>query len=103
MPAYILSVVEVTNPGPNFKKYSEESARLARLHGGKYVIRGKSTKVVSGTLFGNKAVVMLEFPSMEQLNAFHDSDEYQKGCKPLREGTGIYDIGFFEAPPAGMS
>jgi len=103
MPAYILSVVEVTNPGPNFKKYSEESARLAHLHGGKYVIRGKSTKVVSGTLFANKAVVLLEFPSMEQLNAFHDSDEYQKGCKPLREGTGIYDIGFFEAPPAGKS
>jgi uncharacterized protein (DUF1330 family) len=103
MPAYILSVVEVTNPGPNFKKYSEESARLARLHGGKYIIRGKSPKVVSGDLLTKKAVVILEFPNMEQLNAFHDSDEYQKGCKPLREGTGIYDIGFFEAPPAGMS
>ena len=41
---------------------------------------------------------MLEFPSMDNLNAFFHSDEYQKGCKPLREGTGIYDIGFFESP-----
>ena len=103
MPAYILSVVEVTNPGPNLKKYSEESARLARLHGGKYVVRGKPANVVSGNLLANKVVVMLEFPSMDNLNAFFNSDEYQKGCKPLREGTGIYDIGFFESPPPAMA
>ena len=100
MPAYIVSVVEVTNPGPNFKKYTEESARLARSHGGMYLIRGKSPKVVSGTLLEKKAMIILEFPSMENLNAFYDSDAYQKDCKPLREGTGIYDIGFFESPPA---
>ena len=103
MSAYILSVIEVTNPGPNLKKYSEESARLARQHGGKYVLRGKSANVVSGTLFANKVVILLEFPSMESLNAFYTSDAYQKECKPLREGTGIYDIGFFEAPPVGAA
>lgn len=103
MPAYILSVVEVTNPGPSLKKYSEESARLARSHGGKYIVRGKSSNVVSGTLLNSKVVVMLEFPSMDNLLAFYNSDDYQKGCKPLREGTGIYDIGFFEAPPPAMA
>lgn len=103
MAAYILSVIEVTNPGPNLKKYSEESARLARSHGGKYVLRGKSMNVVSGTLFANKVVIMLEFPSMESLNAFYLSDAYQKECLPLREGTGIYDIGFFEAPPVASA
>jgi uncharacterized protein (DUF1330 family) len=103
MPAYILSVVEVTNPGPNLKKYSEESARLARQHGGRYVIRGKSANVVSGDLLGKKVVVLLEFPTMENLQAFYTSEEYQKDCKPMREGTGIYDIGFFESPPPGMA
>ena len=99
MPAYIVSVVDVTHPGPNFKKDAEESARLAHSHGGKYVIRGKSASVVSGTLLEKKAIIILEFPSMENVRAFYDSDEYQKGCKPLREGTGIYDIAFFESPP----
>lgn len=99
MPAYILSIVEVTNPGPNLKKYSEESARLARQHGGKYVIRGKAASVVSGDKLANKVVIMLEFPNMEQLNAFYSNEAYQKYCKPLREGTGVYDIAFFEAPP----
>ncbi len=103
MAAYILSVIEVTNPGPNLKKYSEDSARLARSHGGTYVLRGKAASVVSGTLLANKVVIMLEFPSMESLNAFYTSDAYQKECKPLREGTGIYDIGIFEAPPAAMA
>jgi len=100
MPAFILSLVEVTNPGPRFKQYTEESARLAKSHGGRYVIRGKSAQVMSGELLAKKAVILLEFPSMEQLQAFYTSDAYQKDCKPLREGTGIYDIGFFESPPA---
>jgi len=103
MPAYILSIIEITNPGPNLKKYTEESARLARQHGGKYVVRGKPAHVASGDLFAKKVVIMLEFPSMDALNAFYTSDAYQKDCKPLREGTGIYDIGFFEAPPVGMA
>jgi uncharacterized protein (DUF1330 family) len=99
MPAYILSIVEVTNPGPNLKAYSEKSASLARQHGGKYIVRGKAASVVSGEQLANKVVIMLEFPSMDQLNAFYTSDAYQKDCKPLREGTGIYDVAFFEAPP----
>lgn len=100
MPAYILSIIEITNPGPNLKKYSEESARLAVKHGGKYVVRGRPASVVSGDKLANKVAIMLEFPSMDQLNAFYTSDEYQKDCKPLREGTGIYDIAFYEASPA---
>lgn len=103
MAAYILSIVEITNPTPNLKKYTEESARLARLHGGKYIVRGKPGTIASGDLLGKKVVVMLEFPSMENLRAFYDSDDYQKGCRPLREGTGIYDIGFYESPPPGMA
>lgn len=99
MPAYILSVVEVTNPGPRFKQYAEESARLAKSHGGRYVIRGKASQVLSGDLLGKKAVILLEFPTMEKLQGFYTSSEYQNDCKPLREGTGIYDIGFFESPP----
>ena len=42
---------------------------------------------------------LAEFPSVANINAFWESDEYQKDCKPLREGSGIYDIGVFEAPP----
>jgi uncharacterized protein (DUF1330 family) len=103
MPAYILSIIEVTNPGPRLKEYSELSAKLARQHGGRYIVRGKPANVEAGDKFVNKVVIMLEFPNMDQLNAFYTSDAYQKDCKPLREGTGIYDIAFFEAPPPGAA
>ncbi len=99
MPAYILSIIEVTNPTPKFKQYTEDSARLAHKHGGKYVVRGKPARITSGDFFARKVMVMLEFPGMDQLNAFYTSDEYQKDCVPLREGTGIYDIAIFESPP----
>ena len=103
MPAYILSIIEITNPGPKLKQYTEESARLARMHGGKYVVRGKPASVETGDLFGKKVVVMLEFPTMEALNGFYNSDAYQKECKPMREGTGIYDIAIFESPPPALA
>jgi uncharacterized protein (DUF1330 family) len=99
MPAYLVSVVEITNPTPGFKQYAEKSAQLIHKHGGRYIARGKAAGVLSGDLFQKKVLIVAEFPGVENIKAFWESDEYQKDCKPLREGSGIYDIGIFEAPP----
>ena len=98
MPAYIVALCEVTNPNDNFKKYSAESARLSKQHGGKYTIRGKSSDVMDGEYFEKNAVVITEFPTMEALLGFYNNPEYQNEIKPLREGTGNYEIAFFESP-----
>jgi len=98
MPAYILSVVELKNVTEDFKRYSAGSAALSKQFGGEYLIRGKAAKVYEGELFAARSVVLSRFPSMEQLKAFYESDEYQKNLKPLRAGSGIYDIGAWEAP-----
>lgn len=102
MPAYIISVVQFTNMTPQLKEYAQKSAALAKNHGGRYVVRGKTVELLEGTGLDGKSVVILEFPTMEQLKAFVKGDEYQKTVKPLRAGTGIYDIGIFEAPPPAM-
>jgi uncharacterized protein (DUF1330 family) len=99
MPAYLVSVVEVTNPTPGFRQYAEKSANLLKQFGGRYLVRGKPARILSGDLYQKKVLVIAEFPSVEQVNAFYESDAYQKDCKPLREGSGIYDIGVFDAPP----
>lgn len=99
MPAYLLSVVEITNPTPGFRQYAEKSAQLIHKHGGRYIVRGKASSIFSGDMFQKKVVIVAEFPSVDNIRAFWESDEYQKDCKPLREGSGIYDIGVFEAPP----
>ena len=98
MPAYILTVVELKNVTEDFKRYSAQAGALSKQFGGEYLIRGKAASVYEGELFAGKSVVLSRFPSMEQLKAFYESDEYQKNLKPLRAGTGIYDIGAWEAP-----
>ena len=41
-----------------------------------------------------KSVIITEFPDVESVHAFWNSDEY-KQIKPKRVGTGNYDIGIF--------
>jgi uncharacterized protein (DUF1330 family) len=100
MPAYLVSVVEVTNPTPGFRQYAQKSAELLKQFGGRYLVRGKPAEILSGDLYQKKTVIVAEFADITKLHAFYHSDAYQKDCKPLREGSGIYDIGIFESPPA---
>jgi uncharacterized protein (DUF1330 family) len=102
MPAYIVSVCEFTNVTPTLKDYAQKSADLAHRHGGRYIIRSKSQEILEGDKLDGKSLVILEFPTMEQLNAFVKGEEYQKNVRPMRKGTGIYDIGIFEGAPPHM-
>ncbi len=102
MPAYLVAVCEITNPNENFKKYSMESAKLMQQYGGKYVVRGPAAEILKGDALKGKAVIITEFPSMEQLSAFINDEKYVNEIAPLREGTGIYDFASYEAaPPMG--
>ena len=44
-----------------------------------------------------KALVITEFPTMDDLLSFYNNPEYQNEIKPLREGTGNYEIAFYES------
>lgn len=99
MPAYIVSLCEFTNLTPGLKEYAKRSADLVREHGGRYIVRGKPLENVEGDKFAGKSMVIVEFPTMEKLRAYLKNDEYQTEVKPLRQGTGVYDISVYEAPP----
>jgi uncharacterized protein (DUF1330 family) len=100
MAAYMLAVCNITNPKPEMKEYSQKSAALAKQHGGKYLLRGKPVENYEGELLEGKVVILSEFPTMDDLQAFIKGDEYQNNIKHLREGTGEYHIAFYEAPPS---
>lgn len=102
MPAYIVSVCQFTNRTPELKLYAQKSAELAHKHGGKYIVRGQPAEIIEGEQLSGKSLVILEFATMEQLLGYVKGDEYQKNVKPLRKGTGIYDIGIYDAPPPPM-
>ena len=98
MPAYILTVVNLTAVTDDFKRYSQAAAALSKQYGGEYLVRGKPVTVYEGEFLGGKSVVLSRFPDMAQLKAFFESDEYQNNLKPLRAGSGVYDIAAYEAP-----
>ena len=103
MAAYLLAVCEITNPGPVLKEYSEKSAELIKQHGGEYILRGPAAQVVEGDVLNDKIAILSRFPSLEDVNAFVNGEDYQQNVKPLREGTGEYHIAFYEELPPEMT
>ena len=103
MAAYILSLCKITNPHDNFKKYSKLAADLVHKHGGKYIVRGPKTRLIKGDLLDDQVVIIIEFPSMTELNNFVDDPEYVNDVAPLREGSGTYHFAAYDAPPPAMA
>ena len=99
MAAYIVAVCEVTDPNENFKKYVASSSELMHQHGGKYIVRGPAVDILKGDDLKGKVMVITEFPSMDELKAFVNDEEYINEVAPLREGTGIYNFATYETPP----
>ncbi len=99
MAAYVLAICKITNPHDNFKKYSALSAELAAQHGGKYLVRGPKKRSIKGDLLDDKVVIIMEFPSMTELENFVDDPVYVNEIGPLREGSGEYHFAAYEAPP----
>jgi uncharacterized protein (DUF1330 family) len=97
MPAYLLTVASITQRTPQFAEYAQKAAQLSARYGGEYLVRGKATEVLEGTAFESQVAVLTRFPTREQALAFYRSDEYA-ALKPLRAGTGTYDVGVFDAP-----
>jgi uncharacterized protein (DUF1330 family) len=96
MSAYLLAVCEITNPTENMKLYAQKSAALIEQHGGEYVVRGKAADDIEGDVLKGKVVILSKFPSLADVDAFVNGDEYQKNVKHLREGSGTYHVAIYE-------
>ncbi|MEM7502205.1 MAG: DUF1330 domain-containing protein [Pseudomonadota bacterium] len=64
-------------------------------HGGHYVAFGRPVEMFEGDWPDNQAIVVAKFPSLENAQAFWNSEEYQKEIKPLREGAGTFNVSVF--------
>lgn len=98
MPAFIVAIARVDDWSDDFQRYADRAADLTAEHGGEYVIRGKPHANVEGGLFDDRVAVISKFPTLEAAKALWNSDAYQKEIKPLRDGTGLYDVAIFESP-----
>lgn len=85
MSAYVIGLVEVSDWGA-YREYMRHTPRLIEQFGGRFIARGGEMVTLEGEQNGQRMVV-IEFPSLEQAQAFYHSPEYAK-ARTLREGAG---------------
>lgn len=78
MPAYAIGNIEVTD-AEAFQRYVTEVPATVAKYGGRYLVRGGKIKMVEGD-WNPQILVVIEFPTMDALNAWYESEEY----RPLR-------------------
>ena len=75
MPAYVVSEVEVIDEIQG-QEYRELAAASIAAYGGRYVVRGAEPEVPEGEWPSAQRVVIVEFPTMEQLRRWYSSPAY---------------------------
>ncbi len=79
MSVYSISSITVRD-WDTYQQYMKRASEIIAMYGGKYLVRGGEI-LADSTSWHLKRVVILEFPTIERMNAFRDSDEY----KPVAE------------------
>src|SRR5438067_3664806 len=78
-PVYMIAINEVSNPEGYTKEYVPPAQKSVKDHGGEYVAAGPGTQLVGNLPAG--PVVVLRWESMEALQSWRDSPEFQSGLK----------------------
>lgn len=84
MAAYALVELEVTDP-ETYETYKQQVPATIAAYGGRYLARGGACETLEGD-WAPKRIVVLEFPDMGKLKAWHASESYA-GPKALRQGA----------------
>ncbi|AUH01919.1 DUF1330 domain-containing protein [Prodigiosinella confusarubida] len=74
-PAYFVFDVKINDP-EGIKPYQAKVAETYVPYGGQPIVASGKVEVLEGKA-PNSIIVILQFPSMEQAHAWHESPEYQ--------------------------
>jgi len=74
MAAYVIGEIEVTDPA-SYEDYRKQVLATIQKHGGRFLARGGKVEALEGG-GAPKRLVLLEFPSMEQLLKWYRSPDY---------------------------
>jgi uncharacterized protein (DUF1330 family) len=85
MAAYAIGLLNM-NDTAWLGSYLKPTAETIAKFGGRYLARGGKAEVLEGEFTLPGAVVMLEFPSMEQAKAWYGSSDYAP-LKTLRQAS----------------
>ena len=96
MVAYWVARSKVNNP-EQYKKYTDLVPAIMQKYGGKILARGGKFKILEGPeKFGR--FIVIEFPSLEQAVACHDSPDYQHASAfRKKDGAGEVELVIVES------
>jgi len=98
MPAYWVARSRVIDPA-EYKKYTDRVPGIIAKFGGKVLARGGRYEILEGPE-GFHRFVVIEFPSLEQAKACHDSPEYQEASAFRKGGAGQVELVIVEGGDA---
>ena len=99
MAAYMMSQVTVTDQ-EKFQSYLAQTQPIAAKFGARPIAIGAQPKMLNGESDGHQMMFVIEFPTMEQLEAWHHSDEYEAIVALREEGSQQHMVAYEEmAPP----
>lgn len=84
-----VDVVQVNDP-QKMKEYSMKFHASAAPHGIKTLYKGKMVKILGGEA-SHVMEIVFEFPNMEALDTWYNSEEYQ-ALIPLRQEAAVLNI-----------
>jgi uncharacterized protein (DUF1330 family) len=87
------------NDPAEYKKYTDRVPGILKKYGGKVLARGGRFKILEGPEKFHRFVV-IEFPSLEQAVACHDSPEYQEAAAFRKRGGGEVELVIVEGGDA---
>lgn len=98
MAAYWLARSKI-NDAVAYKKYTDRIPGILAKHNGKVLARGGRFKILEGPeKFGR--FVVIEFPTLEQAVACHESPEYQEAAAFRGGGAGEVELVILEGGEA---
>ena len=92
---FIANISEMKNP-EKFQEYGQKAGKTLQPFGGELIIRGKRHAVLTGNST-SVACGVIGFPSLQKLEAWYASAEYQ-AIVPLREEAVTMHITAYEVP-----
>lgn len=89
MPAYLIARVDAPNPAL-LKDYMATTPPIIAQYGGRFLARGGETVTLEGAE-ETRRIVIIEFPSLSEAQAFYHSPEYTE-ARTLREGIATIEF-----------
>jgi uncharacterized protein (DUF1330 family) len=100
MPAYVIVQISV-HDAQTYERYKQLGPPSIAKYGGRYLVRGGATQILEGT-WQPPRLVLLEFPTVEQAQAWWNSPEYAP-AKALRHASAHTMMLLVEGlPPSGV-